>query len=50
MHVAIEAGHGELAKYLVEVGGDLTAKSKDGKTPLEMTSDRKLLDYLTRDQ
>jgi ankyrin repeat protein len=52
LHIAIEVeqvlffNKGEVAKYLIEEGADINAKNKSGKTPIQMTANQAILNYL----
>jgi ankyrin repeat protein len=44
LHQAARNGHGECVTALLEAGADVEAKNHLGKTPLDCTSDEKILD------
>nr|VZI50428.1 unnamed protein product [Spirometra erinaceieuropaei] len=39
LHFACEDGNASVVRLLLQVGGDLSAKDKDGKTPIELAPD-----------
>lgn len=46
LHKALEAGHADIADYLLERGADVNAKAVDGITPLHIVQDASLAAHL----
>lgn len=49
LHIAMEQEYGDIAVLLIQKGADIHVKNKDGKEPIDMTMNTKVLEFVARE-